>query len=103
MSGLRIVGWGPFRLPGEKRRMREAQEYAEKVMRARRELRERDDAVFDVPESGQIFIPGDKVNVTRADGTTQRYEVTKGDSPDTVWVNPHSPRQFEMKRVDPDA
>lgn len=25
-SGLRIVGWGPFRLPGERRRMRKAQE-----------------------------------------------------------------------------
>lgn len=41
--GLRIVGWGPFPLPGEKKRMQRAQERADEMVQAIRGLRERDE------------------------------------------------------------
>lgn len=59
-------------------------------------------SVWDMPDSGVIFLRGDTVNITREDGSTQCYEVTKGDSPDTVWVDPYGPRQFEMRRIEDD-
>lgn len=39
-SGLRIVGWGPFALPGERRRMRVAEERATAIMDARERWRQ---------------------------------------------------------------
>jgi len=42
-EGLRIVGWGPFPPPGEKRRIRQAKERADEMARHLRELRERDE------------------------------------------------------------
>lgn len=41
-TGLRIVGWGPFRLPGERKRMERAEKRADEMMQALKELRERD-------------------------------------------------------------
>jgi hypothetical protein len=41
--GLRIVGWGPFPLPGEKRRMQRAEEKADAIVKAIRDLREHDE------------------------------------------------------------
>lgn len=41
-EGLRIVGWGPFRLPGERRRLRKAEEYAREMMEAQQKLVESD-------------------------------------------------------------
>lgn len=40
--GLRIVGWGPFPLPGEKKRMRRAQAHAAEMMQALDALKTRD-------------------------------------------------------------
>jgi hypothetical protein len=42
-EGLEVVGWGPFPLPGEKKRMRRAQEKAAEMRKALDELRERDE------------------------------------------------------------
>lgn len=39
-DGVRVVGWGPFPVPGEARRHREAAAYAEQVMAARRARRQ---------------------------------------------------------------
>lgn len=50
-SGVRVVGWGPFRLPGEKRRMRKAQEHADEMLRALAHLRGPDSPP--VPEEEQ--------------------------------------------------
>lgn len=71
--GLRIVGWGPFPFPGEKKRRQRAQERAEEMMRATQRLRDRDDA-------RAMFAPGERVRFTRADGTTAVYEVEEGES-----------------------
>lgn len=41
--GLRTVGWGPFPLPGEKKRMRQAQEQAAEMRKALDALKARDE------------------------------------------------------------
>jgi hypothetical protein len=55
-------------------------------------------SIFDVPESAAIIRTGDTVHISGTSSADGTYEVTKGDSEDTVWVNPAITRSFTMRR-----